>query len=349
MSRTLLALALGAGLALAPARLAAQNWDDDARGDRGEPSHFAINLRIHRVGLSLGNSAVHTGLRLNWSDAGIERINGINVTIWKPGEPLTGTVNGLALGVAGPGAARINGIAIGLGGVVTRRLMRGIAIGGLGVVSNGDIRGISLAGLGAVANHDFSGLGLAGLGVVANGSFEGIGISGLGTVANGDFKGFGFGVVGTVANGNMTGVAIGGVGAVTNGYFAGIGIGGVGMVANRGITGIAIGGIGVASDGVLRGGALAGYMVRVREVHGFSAAVLRVKTNTLRGVSIAGFNQVRRMQVGLSIGLLNYARELHGAQIGVLNIAGNNRWPWRVLPFLNLHLAKRTDQEEGQQ
>lgn len=43
------------------------------------------------------------------------------------------------------------------------------------------------------------------------------------------------------------------------------------------------------------------------------------------------------MQRGISIGLLNYARELHGMQIGVLNIAGNNSSPFRVLPLLNGH------------
>jgi hypothetical protein len=45
-------------------------------------------------------------------------------------------------------------------------------------------------------------------------------------------------------------------------------------------------------------------------------------------------------QRGLTIGLLNYAKELHGIQLGVLNIAGNNRGLAHVLPVLNLHLEE---------
>ena len=41
------------------------------------------------------------GLRINWSDAGLEQINGINITLWKPEKPMSGTVNGLAIGLAG--------------------------------------------------------------------------------------------------------------------------------------------------------------------------------------------------------------------------------------------------------
>jgi hypothetical protein len=39
----------------------------------------------------------------------------------------------------------------------------------------------------------------------------------------------------------------------------------------------------------------------------------------------------------LTIGVLNYARELHGFQAGVVNVAGNNRGLARVLPVLNFH------------
>jgi hypothetical protein len=91
------------------------------------------------------------GIRLNVEDAGLERVNGVNVTVWKPREPLTGTVNGLALGIVGPGAADLNGVQVGLGGVVAERRVRWLSVGGLGVVSQGAIVGVSIAGLGVVA------------------------------------------------------------------------------------------------------------------------------------------------------------------------------------------------------
>jgi hypothetical protein len=34
---------------------------------------------------------------------------------------------------------------------------------------------------------------------------------------------------------------------------------------------------------------------------------------------------------------VNYAQELHGAQIGLINIARNNSSATRVLPILNVH------------
>ena len=43
---------------------------------------------------------------------------------------------------------------------------------------------------------------------------------------------------------------------------------------------------------------------------------------TLRGVSVSAFNNVRRSQRGLTIGLLNIAR---------------NKKPFSVLPLLNYH------------
>jgi len=55
----------------------------------------------------------------------------------------------------------------------------------------------------------------------------------------------------------------------------------------------------------------------------------------VKGVSISAFNHIKGEQFGLSIGLLNYAWELHGVQIGVLNYAGNNRKGLRLLPLFN--------------
>jgi hypothetical protein len=45
---------------------------------------------------------------------------------------------------------------------------------------------------------------------------------------------------------------------------------------------------------------------------------------------------VRGRQRGLTIGLFNYATHLSGAQLGLLNYAGNNPRFLRLLPGLNL-------------
>src|SRR5439155_680877 len=61
----------------------AQDWDSDGHGP---PPTWHVDLAIHNTGLSIGNSTTFTGLRLNWRDYRLDRIHGINVTLWKPGD-----------------------------------------------------------------------------------------------------------------------------------------------------------------------------------------------------------------------------------------------------------------------
>jgi hypothetical protein len=69
-----------------------------------------------------------------------------------------------------------------------------------------------------------------------------------------------------------------------------------------------------------------------------AGAYVRIENGQLRGVSIAGYNDVRGRQRGLSIGLYNYARVLHGLQLGLINVARNNPPGLRILPLANANL-----------
>jgi hypothetical protein len=53
------------------------------------------------------------------------------------------------------------------------------------------------------------------------------------------------------------------------------------------------------------------------------------------GGALAAVNNVSGSQHGLTIGLWNYARELHGAQFGLINISDNDG-KRRVLPLLSV-------------
>jgi hypothetical protein len=55
-------------------------------------------------------------------------------------------------------------------------------------------------------------------------------------------------------------------------------------------------------------------------------------------VSVSLFNHVQGDQRGLTIGLFNVARSLHGVQLGALNWAGNNPLLLRLLPLINVNL-----------
>jgi hypothetical protein len=89
----------------------------------------------------------------------------------------------------------------------------------------------------------------------------------------------------------------------------------------------------------VRGVAIAGFGAGGRDVQGalISAGWNRLEHGTLRGVTVASFNQMKGVQHGLAIGIVNYAQELHGLQFGLINIARNNSSGTRVLPIANWH------------
>ena len=65
---------------------------------------------------------------------------------------------------------------------------------------------------------------------------------------------------------------------------------------------------------------------------------IAVGSRYLPGGSGGWFETVNERFTGLSVGLINYSRELKGVQVGLLNYAGNNpRWA-RLLPLVNAHL-----------
>ena len=97
-----------------------------------------------------------------------------------------------------------------------------------------------------------------------------------------------------------------------------------------------IGGLGVGAER-LEGVAIAP-MVGAGDLHAvvIAPALLRTeKGGRFTGVSISSVNAVRGDQRGLSIGIVNYARSLRGAQLGVVNIVRDNPSGRKVLPIIN--------------
>ncbi len=95
----------------------------------------SLNLPARNWGLSFGNSKNFTGVRFNFRDRNVEKINGINITIWKPyGENRNSVVNGLSLGLL-PGAGEMRGLQVGIFGVGAEKSASGINLGILGAGS----------------------------------------------------------------------------------------------------------------------------------------------------------------------------------------------------------------------
>jgi len=290
---------------------------------------MALNLAISDVGVGLGDTERTTGVRVNYGDTCLQTANGINATL-SPPFSAAGTVNGLALGLPLTGSARLRGLAVGVGlffgnaGTV-RGSTNGLLLGGIATVSESPARGVLVGGLG-------TGVGAPATGVVLGGGSAVSTAEGRGLFVGGAVAGTGGGtsialLAGGLASGStgrLRGAALsfGAVGVQDR--LIGLGVGGIGVGSRNAIWGIAAGGGAVGARRLTGLGVTGGYLY----IH---------KGGTLRGVGLAAVTHVRGTQRGLTIGLLNYARELHGVQIGLLNVARNNSF-WRtILPVVNFN------------
>ena len=79
--------------------------------------HKSLDIAIKNYGFSFGNSKGINGLRINFRDKNLYKVNGINITIWKPKDDANknSVINGFALGIVMPYATKINGFGLGLG------------------------------------------------------------------------------------------------------------------------------------------------------------------------------------------------------------------------------------------
>jgi len=84
-----------------------------------------LDLTINHVGIGIGDVPEVIGLRLNYRDEKMRRVDGVNATIWSPyGDNPSGVVRGIALGLPITGAGNIDGLAVGLFGVIFVLLLR---------------------------------------------------------------------------------------------------------------------------------------------------------------------------------------------------------------------------------
>lgn len=315
--------------------------------------------------IGFGNSPIFTGLRFNFKDRDIEKVNGLSFTMWQPkddggdgkvngismGLPLAGGAaerNGLNLGVAGISANdQLNGLNIGGFGAGAGGDVNGVNIGGLGVGSGGNLNGLNLAGIGLGSGDDVTGVSLAAIGVGAGGDLKGVSIAGIGAGAGGDAEGINIALVGIGAGEDMKGINFGGVGMGAGGTMRGINIGGIGVGAGEEVLGLNMALVGIGAPEV-KGISIAS-VVGGDKVTGIAIAPAWLKVGDkngdgdveLKGVSISAFNQIRGENNGLSIGILNIAEGGKGFQIGILNHNPNNPKGLRWLPFFNANFNKK--------
>ena len=99
----------------------------------------SFSFPTRRWGISIGNSQRFAGIRLNYRDSRVEKISGINITLWQPRKDnMDAIVQGISFGLI-PGAGYLRGIQLGVLGVVAEKDLKGVSVGILGVGSGGDL------------------------------------------------------------------------------------------------------------------------------------------------------------------------------------------------------------------
>ena len=330
-------------------------------------SYWSIDIPSSTWGISFGNSKNFSGIRFNFRECNVERVNGFNFTLWEAKSVRYSEVNGISLGVV-PHASRLNGLNVGFG-LISEEQMNGLNLGVLAGVSNGYINGINIGGLALVSNGSMLGINFGGLALVSNGDIGGINFGGLAQVANGNLIGINFGGLALVANKNLTGLNFGGLALVSDGELSGINlsllasvsndnmsginISGLALVSSREIKGVNLGGLAVVgaesmyglsvtlgelmSKNEICGLSVSGYKTETGDFTGMNFTIAWTEMENLRGFSFAAYNRIYGEQKGLTIGIVNFAEELSGVQLGLINIANNNSGIFKILPFINAH------------
>ena len=299
----------------------------------------SLTLTIHNAGITFGDEPVVHGIRINYKDRNLRRVNGINMSMLSPNEIPNSKIRGLALGLPVTAAGSMKGLTVALGGIAATESLSGFSISGFGFGVGGNVSGVSMAGFGFGAGENVTGLSLAGLGFGVGKNLTGVSLAG-----------FGFG-----AGENITGLSLAGFGFGAGKNITGVSFTGLGVGAGGNIYGFSISGLGTRSGESVQGMHFAGLRIESTQLRGFtvsSTAKAEFATGLfiapvymhiepegkLNGVSISTFNYIQGYQYGLAIGLFNYTHNLRGVQIGILNYAGNKPGLLRILPLMNAHL-----------
>jgi hypothetical protein len=184
----------------------------------------ALNIPFKRYGISFGNSYSFNGIRFNVKDRETRTINGFNFTIglgdnWDKNKqsrvngisaglfPMAYSLNGMGVGVLGPGFHDFNGLGIG-GLVVAAGKMNGIAVSGF-MMGGKTVSGIGIAGFMAGAEEKFNGIVISGIGINLENKLNGIGISSSILACDNTIRGAGI-TLGYLKSENLYGFALGG-------------------------------------------------------------------------------------------------------------------------------------------
>jgi hypothetical protein len=238
----------------------------DLSGQDAMSNGKALNIPFRKYGVSFGNSHEFNGIRFNYADRDVKRINGINITLWsalKTALNPDAVVNGLSIGTV-VNARKIQPLGIFILGAAGCETVSGLSFAGIGIAA-GSLNGISVCGI-MSGGERINGLTLAGLFSNTSLATNGVNFAGLGLMSEGDINGVGIAVAGIYGKEAIRGLAL------TAGYL---------------------------QAGETVGLTVAGY-ARIDQVHGLSIALVN-RTKELHGVQMGLINIAGNNRKGLRI------------------------------------------------
>ena len=168
------------------------------------------------------------------------------------------------------------------------------------------LNGVGVNILGGVVRKDMNGIQISGIANVTGGSMRGMQISGISNISGNNMMGLSASGLVTITGHGAKGVILSGLTNITGNKASGLIIGGL-----MNITGNTSSGVHLSGLANITGQEFGGIM---------TSGLLNVVGEDMSGLQIAGIGNIAARKLnGAQIGLCNYATQVYGLQIGLIN------------------------------
>lgn len=200
---------------------------------------------------------------------------------------------------------------VNIGLLSTMNRLNGVGINALGSVVHGDMNGVQITGLANLAGGTMRGVQFAGISNISGNNTLGLSAAGLVNITGDGSKGVVISGLTNIGGDNNSGVMLSGFMNVTGNMASGLQLSGAANITGQ------------AFNGVMTSGLL---NVVGEHMNGLQMAGLaNITGNKLNGVQVGAFNYATNVR-GLQIGLVNYyQKEMKGFQLGLVNANPDTR------------------------
>lgn len=200
----------------------------------------------------------------------------------------------------------------------------GVQLAGISNISGYDMSGLTGSGLVNLVGHNANGLMLTGGINITGKDIKGVATGGLINISGGDIKGVAFSGLANVSAGDQRGLAVSGLVNVDAHDLKGAQLSTLLNVSGNDIQGVQIAALGNVGIN-LKGAQISGLSnIVATEMTGLQAcAAVNIAMKMNKGLQIAPLANICLQGMGgAQVGIGNYATEVKGTQIGLLNICG---------------------------